>query len=260
MLNAGWRRGGWHPAASPVPRSAGSAQRRVASWGVARENPTSPAIAVASAQRRVASWGVAQAEVAKVKKQLEGAQRRVASWGVAPNGRHAAQSVTECSTPGGVVGGGTSPNPAARAGRQPVLNAGWRRGGWHAASVIRPPSQTRAQRRVASWGVAPTSPVNELQPQSVLNAGWRRGGWHTPADVIESLDLPCSTPGGVVGGGTCSRALKVMQRRMCSTPGGVVGGGTTPASAWARLRALCSTPGGVVGGGTLTLQLDQWGQ
>ena len=132
VLNAGWRRGGWHNVCSRL-------------W--------------AGGSR---------------------AQRRVASWGVAPQRWPKISQIRLCSTPGGVVGGGTLCG-VRRGFECRVLNAGWRRGGWH--RVLAEKRITRmasAQRRVASWGVARDEPDQE-------SAGDR-----------------CSTPGGVVGGGTAA--------------------------------------------------------
>ena len=177
VLNAGWRRGGWHASPSspttPTPR----AQRRVASWGVARPPRASPNSKTSRAQRRVASWGVAPRQVGRL---------------VLGRG---------CSTPGGVVGGGTAADAAEGSGFE-VLNAGWRRGGWHLPALASTPRASCAQRRVASWGVAPGRPGLFAPLDDVLNAGWRRGGWHWLVHSLRTAFFGCSTPGGVVGGGT----------------------------------------------------------
>ena len=134
----------------PRPRGA---QRRVASWGVARTSGgrVRSKLLVLNAGWRRGGW---HTSTVTGRSSRSGAQRRVASWGVARAYTSIQERLGKCSTPGGVVGGGT------RAGRRreplyPVLNAGWRRGGWHSTSKPGSTWLSGAQRRVASWGVAP---------------------------------------------------------------------------------------------------------
>ena len=160
------------------------AQRRVASWGVAPWGSTGRQPGCRGAQRRVASWGVAHLPSRRPSISQACAQRRVASWGVARSGSVAIAVASVCSTPGGVVGGGTGLR-GCRPKRLIVLNAGWRRGGWHRGPFARPTLDRCAQRRVASWGVArPDPPIERVR---VMRAQRRVASWGVAPDPLPTV-------------------------------------------------------------------------
>ena len=177
VLNAGWRRGGWHHEEKSVGRPVTRAQRRVASWGVARSGVEQLAarMAVLNAGWRRGGWHT-RGWATRWRRRC--AQRRVASWGVAHADSVGVGGGLKCSTPGGVVGGGTR-RDRLRVVDVGVLNAGWRRGGWHltgAVSVDFIDTVLNAGWRRGGWHLTGAVSVDFID--TVLNAGWRRGGWH----------------------------------------------------------------------------------
>ena len=178
VLNAGWRRGGWHAEGHEC-----AVTRRVCSTpgGVVGGGTPAPALENPAASR---------------------AQRRVASWGVAPDRDVIRATIQRCSTPGGVVGGGTSSSLGWLMTGVGCSTPGGVVGGGTFSFCSRPRRMCSAQRRVASWGVAHRPPRGARRGPRVLNAGWRRGGWHPWTVRTCGTTSMCSTPGGVVGGGT----------------------------------------------------------
>ncbi len=135
-----------------------------------------------------------------------------------------------CSTPGGVIVGGTKDTRCLTYESGSLLNA----------------------RRRHCRGHGTASTVYGLD-DDLLNARRRhcRGHW-TSRRLYHSATCPAQRPEASLSGAPPRTLLQSITLPACSTPGGVIVGGTPISSRRRRPLSICSTPGGVIVGGTLT--------